>query len=59
MSARRLCRRRNVRAGHDVMSLLFSLLDEFLFLFHAEGLAVRKATIRAVDREAWKLTAEA
>lgn len=40
------------------MSLLFSLLDEYLFLFHAEGLVVKKATVGAVDRDAWKLTAK-
>ncbi|CAN0004839.1 unnamed protein product [Pylaiella littoralis] len=31
--------------GHDAKSLLFALLDEFLFLFHSEGLAVKRATV--------------
>lgn len=40
-----------ISAGHDAKSLLFSLLDEFLFLFHSEGLVVKKATINGtIDR---------
>ncbi|CAN0384758.1 unnamed protein product, partial [Ectocarpus fasciculatus] len=37
--------------GHDAKSLLFNLLDEFLFLFHSEGLAVKRTTVSGtVDR---------
>lgn len=42
--------------GHDAMSLLFALLDEFLFLFHAEGLVVRKATVALINRESWTVS---
>ncbi|CAM9536536.1 unnamed protein product [Choristocarpus tenellus] len=46
--------------GHDMMSLVFTLLDEFLFLFHAEGLAVQCATlVGKVDRELWTVCAKA
>ncbi|CAN0399566.1 unnamed protein product [Ascophyllum nodosum] len=46
--------------GHDGLSLLFALLDEFLFLFHSEGFAVKKATVVGqVDREAWKVRVKA
>ena len=47
-------------SGHDGLSLLFALLDEFLFLFHSEGFAVKKATVVGeVDREAWKVRVKA
>ena len=42
------------------MSLLFSLLDEFLFVFHSEGMVVRNVTIENdIDRDAWTLQAKA
>ncbi|CAN0406512.1 unnamed protein product [Laminaria digitata] len=46
--------------GHDSMSLLFSLLDEFLFVFHSEGMVVKNVTIdNAINRDAWTLQATA
>lgn len=42
------------------MSLLFSLLDEFLFLFHSEGMVVKNVTIEnEIDKGAWTLQAMA
>ena len=42
------------------MSLLYSLLDEFLFVFHSEGMVVKNATIENdIDRGAWTLQATA
>lgn len=51
--------------GHDAKSLLFSLLDEFLFLFHSEGLAVKRTAINGtIVRDSgpsprWRLKATA
>lgn len=47
-------------AGHDSKSLLFSLLDEFLFVFHSESLVVKNVTINnEIDRDSWTLQATA
>eukprot|EP00904_Undaria_pinnatifida_P010915 jgi/Undpi1/6954/HiC_scaffold_21.g09428.m1 len=46
--------------GHDSKSLLFSLLDEFLFVFHSESLVVKNVTINnEIDRDSWTLQATA
>jgi SHS2 domain-containing protein len=43
-------------AGHDNMSLLFNLLDEFLFTFCTEYFICKRAEIVSFDREKFKLT---
>jgi SHS2 domain-containing protein len=55
---------RSVRAsGHDLHSLVYSLLDEFLFLFCTEGFVCCAGGVRikegSVDREGWTVVAEA
>lgn len=42
--------------GHDMQSLLFRYMDEFLFRFCTDGFACRKATILDFDRESFKIT---
>lgn len=49
---------RTVQAkGHDLHSLIFSFLDELLFLFHAELFVCSRIEITAVDLEAFTLDA--
>jgi len=44
--------------GHDLLSLLFHLLDEFLFLFSAEPFFIaRKVVITEFDRDNFKIRA--
>lgn len=42
-----------VAEGHDMQSLLFGFLDEFLFVFHTEMLVCREIEIIEFDRENW------
>ncbi|CAM9480061.1 unnamed protein product, partial [Discosporangium mesarthrocarpum] len=49
-----MTREHTITAGHDMLSLIYSLMDELLFVFHAEGLVVKHATVLGkVDRESW------
>ncbi len=43
--------------GHDMDSLLYSLMDEFLFQFCTEYSVCKRVEIVAFDRENWKITA--
>ncbi|GMH38738.1 hypothetical protein BSKO_06622 [Bryopsis sp. KO-2023] len=43
--------------GHDMMSLLFAFLDEFLFVFHTEFLVCNEVEVLEFDRENWKIRA--
>jgi hypothetical protein len=47
----------DLQPGHDLMSLLYALLDEFLFRFSAEdNLICREIEIVTMDLEAFKIT---
>ena len=49
-----------VAEGHDLHSLLFSLLDEFLFLFCTEGVVCCEVKlVGEVDRVNWRCEVEA
>lgn len=41
--------------AHDMQSLLFRFMDEFLFRFCTDGFACRRATILSFDRENFKI----
>lgn len=41
--------------GHDLPSLLFAYLDEFLYRFSTDGFICKRATVTTFDREASKL----
>lgn len=43
--------------GHDLQSMLFGFLDEFLFVFHTEMLVCREIEVIEFDRENWKMRA--
>ncbi len=43
--------------GHDLMSLLFNLLDEFLYVFCSEGIVVKDLKITELDVGGFKATA--
>ena len=48
--------RRQVSAeGHDVQSLLFNFLDEWLFQFNAELFVCRRVKITLFDRDNWRI----
>jgi SHS2 domain-containing protein len=50
--------RRSVTAsGHDWESMLFSFLDECLYIFHTESLAMTRIVVEAIDTESWTVTA--
>ncbi len=44
--------------GHDLDSLLYALMDEFLFQFCTEYFVCRRVEITSFDRENWKITAK-
>jgi SHS2 domain-containing protein len=41
--------------GHDMHSLLFAFMDEFLYLFASEGFCVKKAKILDFDRNLFEI----
>jgi SHS2 domain-containing protein len=44
-------------AGHDMMSLLFSYLDEMLFVFCSDGIIVKDVKIQDFDPVSFKIRA--
>lgn len=46
-----------VAKGHDVQSLLFSFMDEFLFVFHTRMLTVREVEVVEFNRKEWEIRA--
>jgi SHS2 domain-containing protein len=51
---RPLTRARRAEA-HDMQSLLFTFLDELLFVFSTEFLVVRTLELHAIDRSNWTM----
>lgn len=47
-----------VCSGHDIESLLFAFLDEFLFIFHTEFIVCKKIEITEFNKEIWKIKAK-
>ncbi|EGC38757.1 hypothetical protein DICPUDRAFT_75689 [Dictyostelium purpureum] len=43
--------------GHDMDSLLFALLDEFLFVFNTEFIIFKQVTIKSIDKENFTIEA--
>lgn len=51
--------RREVRVeGHDLHSLLYNFLDEWLFQFNAEGFVCRRVKVTHLDRTLWTVASE-
>ena len=44
-----------VAEGHDLPSLLYNFLDEWLFAFNADLFVCRRMHVCAIDRENWRL----
>lgn len=42
--------------GHDLHSLLFNFMDEWLFTFSTDLFVPRKVKITSLDKENWKCT---
>uniref|UniRef100_A0A7S1EA40 Archease domain-containing protein n=1 Tax=Hemiselmis andersenii TaxID=464988 RepID=A0A7S1EA40_HEMAN len=45
-------------SAHDMQSLLYAFMDEFLYQFSVDGFVARRVTITSFDRETWKITAK-
>lgn len=43
--------------GHDLKSLLYAFLDEFLFIFSADYFVIRDVSISKIDLENFKIEA--
>ena len=41
--------------GHDLHSLLYNFLDEWLFQFNAEYFVCRRVKVTSFDRERWRI----
>lgn len=50
------CREVSVTA-HDLHSLLFSFLDELLYIFNTEFFVMKELTVSTLDRDEWSIKA--
>mmetsp|Transcript_12818 Transcript_12818/g.22095 ORF Transcript_12818/g.22095 Transcript_12818/m.22095 type:complete len:208 (+) Transcript_12818:36-659(+) len=49
---------REVQASaHDMMSLLFAFMDEFLFIFSTEYFVAKEVHVTSLDKDNWTITA--
>jgi SHS2 domain-containing protein len=46
-----------VASGHDWESMLFAFLDECLYVFHTESLAMTRIVVDSIDTTCWMVTA--
>jgi SHS2 domain-containing protein len=44
-----------VVTGHDVQSLVFAFLQEWLYIFHVSGFVARELTVEPIDREKFEM----
>lgn len=42
-------------SGHDMISLVFNVLDEFLYLFCSEGIVVKDVKVVELDVDAYRI----
>lgn len=46
-----------IASGHDWASLLFAFLDECLFVFHTDALAMTRVVVDSIDTDEWTIRA--
>ena len=51
-----LTQREVVAEGHDLQSLLYNFLDEWLFQFNSDLFVCRRICVTAIDRERFRVT---
>ena len=54
--SRRSATRRVEASGHDMHSMLYNFLDEWLYQFNADLFACRRVKVLSIDRAAWRVT---